>query len=294
MENEKLDLTVVVCSYNSEALIKDCLLSVKANNPKEIILVDANSKDRTVEIAGLLVDKILYDGGKGLGNARNIGLETAASTFISFVGPDNIMPAGSLKKMIEYLDKYDCAVVSAVTILRDTDSYLGWAQNIYRLAKERPGYTDVAGTPTLFKTELLKKYKYDTFMKNSDDTDLCERMARDGYKFAVSDAVVYEVGFTSLAAVCERWTRYGRGDCLFYKKFSKEWSVGRKIKSYCHPFFVDFLIPVGRLGFFRSIPIIPFLVFIVSLRYYGWLKTFVKSLSKKSAFRRGSDKENYV
>ena len=274
MKNEVLDLSVVVCTYNSEAMISDCLDSIRKNNPKEIILVDANSADKKKEIAEPFVDKILNDGGNGLGNARNMGLDAAKCKYITFVGPDNIMPEGSLKRMIEYLKEYKCSIVSAMTMLRDTDSYLGWAQNIYR-AKYTPGYKDVVGTPTLFETEVLKKYRYDPFMKNSDDTDLCTRMAMDGHKFAISDATVFEMGFTSIEAVLERWTRYGRGDYLFYKKYSKEWSIGRKFQSYCHPFLTDFLSTIKSTGVFKSLPIIPFLILITSLRYYGWLKTLV-------------------
>ena len=274
MKNEKLDLSVVVCTHNSEEMIKDCLDSIRKNNPKEIISVDANSIDKTKEIAEPFVDKILNDGGKGLGNARNMGIDAAKCKYIAFVGPDNIMPEGSLRRMIEYLNEYKYSIVSAITMLRDTDSYLGLAQNIYR-AKYTHGYKDVVGTPTLFETEVLKKYRYDPFMKNSDDTDLCTRMAMDGHKFAISDAIVFEMGFTSIEAVLERWTRYGRGDYLFYKKYSKEWNIWRKIQSYCHPFRTDFLSPIKSTGVFKSILIIPFLILITSLRYYGWLKTLL-------------------
>jgi len=280
MKNKILDITVVVCTYNSEAMISDCLESVRKNNPKEIILADANSTDKTREIAEPFADKILNDGGKGLGNARNMGLDAAKGKYIAFVGPDNIMPEGSLESMIEYLNEYRCSIVSAITMLRDTDSYLGWAQNIYR-AKYTPGYKDVVGTPTLFETEVLKRYRYDPFMKNSDDTDLCTRMAMDGHKFAISDAVVFEMGFTSMDAVLERWTRYGRGDFLFYTKYSKEWNFGRKIRSYCHPFCTDFLSPIKSTGLFKTLPIIPFLILITSLRYYGWLKTRIIYKNKK-------------
>jgi len=275
MKQKILDLSVIVCSYNCQLTIRSCLSSVKKNNPKELILVDAASTDKTCKIARPFVDKIINDKRKGLGNARNMGLAEAKGKYIVFVGPDNIMPSGSLKKMIVYLEKYNCSIVSAVTALKDTRSYLGWAQNIYRTVKYKPGYKSVVGTPSLFKTAVLRKYQYDPFMKNSDDTDLCERMIKDGHKFAISDALVFEKGFTSLEAVCERWTRYGRGDCLFYKKYFANWSYKRKIQSFCHPLFTDFLIPIRSAGFLKGILIAPFLILITFLRYYGWLTTII-------------------
>lgn len=273
MENGLADLSVIVCSYNCEEIIRGCLSSVKENNPKEIILVDAGSTDKTVEIAKPFADKIVNDTRKGLGNARNIGLDASVGKYIIFVGADNIMPKGSLIKMIEYFEKYKCATVSAITMLSETNTYLGWAQNIYRVKKYRPGYKDVVGTPTLFLRDTLKKYRYDVFMTNSDDTDLCTRMSKDGHKFAISDAICYEKGFASWEAVVDRWIRYGRGDCLYYKKYAKDWSIVRKLKSYRHPFMTDFIVPLKNSGFIKGIAIIPFLILITCLRYYGWLKT---------------------
>ena len=44
------DLTVTVCTLNEERNIADCLKSIKESYPEDIIVVDANSKDRTKEI----------------------------------------------------------------------------------------------------------------------------------------------------------------------------------------------------------------------------------------------------
>ena len=44
-------ITVTICTLNEEKNIKECLESIVKENPYEIILVDANSKDKTKEIA---------------------------------------------------------------------------------------------------------------------------------------------------------------------------------------------------------------------------------------------------
>ena len=54
--NNKVPLSVVVITKNEEANIKDCLESVKWAN--EIIVVDDNSTDNTVEIAQKYTDRI--------------------------------------------------------------------------------------------------------------------------------------------------------------------------------------------------------------------------------------------
>ena len=42
---------VIVCAKNEEKRIKNCLKSLKQNKVDEIILVDGNSADRTIEIS---------------------------------------------------------------------------------------------------------------------------------------------------------------------------------------------------------------------------------------------------
>jgi len=280
-----LDLTVVVCTYNAEKMIKDCLESVKANNPKKIILVDGGSTDATRAIAKDYVDEMIDDQAKGLANARNMGIDRATTKYVCFVGPDNVMPKDSLEKMIDYLELHDCSIVSAVTILRDVDSYWGWAQNIYRIRKYPAGYKDVVGTPTLFRTDVAKKYKYNPFMKNSDDTEICSRMAKDGLLFAIADTKCYEIGFDNLSSVVERWTRYGRGDYFFYCSQRNEWGFNRKIKSIFHPFIHDYWVPATRIKFSET-ACLPFLLFIVLLRYWGWLKSRLLHVERKTSVYR--------
>ena len=46
-----MKLSVVVCVRNEEDRLRDCLESVYKNKPDEVILVDGNSSDKTIEIA---------------------------------------------------------------------------------------------------------------------------------------------------------------------------------------------------------------------------------------------------
>ena len=76
--NYKNKISVVVCVKNEEKKIKNCLLSIKKNkNVKEIILVDGNSSDRTVDIAKLYVNKILLSKRKNLNEEYEIAINFA-------------------------------------------------------------------------------------------------------------------------------------------------------------------------------------------------------------------------
>ncbi len=271
-ETDTLDLTVVVCTKNVENMVVDALKSVVENQPKDILFIDGNSTDRTVELSKPFITRMLKDPGRGLAIARNLGVDNATTKYVSFVGPDNIMPKGSLRRMIEYMEEHKCSGVSTRTVLRDKGSYIGWAQDIYK-RKYTPGFKSVVGTPILFETEVIRKYKYNPFFTNSDDTDLCERMARDGHRFAIADVDCIEVGFTSLDFVLERWQRYGRGDCLFYTTYSGDWTFARKLKSWFHPFETEVIATFKQVKLWEFAAILPFLLFITGIRYFSWVRT---------------------
>jgi len=127
---------------------------------------------------------------------------------------------------------------------------------------------------------LAKEFKFDPYMRNSDDIEICTRMAKKGHKFAISDAICQEIGFDNFSSVVERWTRYGRGDCLFYCTAAPAWGIMRKLKSYAHPFVHDFWVPLKRMKL-SEYGALPFLVYIVLLRYYGWAVTAIREWQKK-------------
>ncbi len=269
------EISVVICTLNAANTIVECLESVKKNNPLEIILVDGRSKDRTVELAKPYANSIIYDKGKGLGAARNLGLDAAKGKYIVFVGPDNVMPARSLEELKRYLLEKKCAIVCPRTLLYDTTSYIGWAQNRYR-QKYTPGYKSVVGTPMFALRELLIRYQFDPAMTWSDDTDICERMARNGLRFAVTPTICYEIGSSGLTDVIHRWRMYGKGDYGFYKKYAPHWSIVRKLKSILHPLDTEIITTIKKIGIVQSIPILPFLMIILSSRYYGWINAWRK------------------
>ena len=117
-------------------------------------------------------------------------------------------------------------------------------------------------------------------MRWSDDADLCDRLRLSGHKFAISKSFVYEIGSEDIKSIIYRWKEYGRGDSKIYMKYSNVWNWKRKIKSYLHPFYVDLILPLINKPNLKKIIIIPFLFFITTIRYYGWLSNSLKPIDK--------------
>ena len=274
MNVKSKDVTVIICVRNGENTIKDCIESIILNKPFEIIVVDGNSNDRTIEICAKYEVKILKDEGIGLGNARNLGLKHVTSEYVYYVGPDNILEKNSIDSLVRYAEEKKWIGVSPlVEIHKSNCSYIGKSLNIYRRAKLYEGQRDIIGTPWLYKSSVLKNYYFNDKMNYSDDTELCSRLSKSNYKIGISNVLSYELGEDNFRELGLRWINYGNSDSEFYQKFKNEWGVYRKLISILSPLKKDFIkiIFSYRIYFYEKIYILPFLLFIIVIRYQGWI-----------------------
>lgn len=91
-------LSVVVLTHNDQDLIKACLESVKW--AEEVIIVDNNSTDNTVNIAKKYTDKVFADKGDDFSTRRNLGMEKSKGDWVLYVDSDERV-LDSLKSEIE-------------------------------------------------------------------------------------------------------------------------------------------------------------------------------------------------
>jgi glycosyltransferase involved in cell wall biosynthesis len=85
-------VSAVVITYNEEHNISDCLEALKWVG--EIVIVDANSQDRTIDLCRKFTDKIHRRSWPGFGPQKNFGIDQAISDWILIVDADErITPA---------------------------------------------------------------------------------------------------------------------------------------------------------------------------------------------------------
>ena len=267
------DVSVVMCTKDTVATIEACLRAVLANRPGELIVVDGLSTDGTCEVAGEYASRVVSDGGKGLAFARNLGLETATKRYVAYVGPDNILQPGTLDRMVLEKERNGWVGVSAVTRILNPADYLSWCMDKYKAIRFSPGERSVIGTPTLFDRDILSRFRFDPDLTSSDDADLCARLTRVGYRLGIADVVVYEIGTCSLRNVLKRWLWYGQSDAEYYWKYSDQWTKRRKLFSLSHPLRSELLKPGWAAVRGGDLLIIPFLLLITAIRYFGWARS---------------------
>lgn len=107
-------ISVIVPMYNAEKYIEQCIDSIEEQTYEnlEIILVDNNSSDNTLNIAKHKAErdsriKILSCKKQGVSATRNVGLNFSHGHYISFVDSDDILAPNTYEDSISALIKYD-------------------------------------------------------------------------------------------------------------------------------------------------------------------------------------------
>ncbi|PVX27474.1 MAG: hypothetical protein CW716_02130 [Candidatus Bathyarchaeum sp.] len=96
-------LTVVVAAYNEEEGIVPTLCELKeVLNKPNLLVVDGNSSDRTLELAKDLGAEIVIQRGKGKGSAISQGLDqlNGDTLYVALTDADYTYPAKHIKEMI--------------------------------------------------------------------------------------------------------------------------------------------------------------------------------------------------
>ena len=113
------DLSVLVCTYECEAFIVECLDAVVANTPGhrlEIIVADNDSGDATVAVVRAAhPDVTVIEMGRnaGFAAANNAALAVAGGRHVILLNPDTVVQPGALDTMIEALDaRADVGIVA--------------------------------------------------------------------------------------------------------------------------------------------------------------------------------------
>ena len=99
-------LSVIIITANEEKNIRECLESVKWCD--EIILVDSESTDKTVDIAKEYTDKIFIRKWEGYASQKRFALEQASNEWVLSIDADERVSKGLKEEIIQLLtDKPD-------------------------------------------------------------------------------------------------------------------------------------------------------------------------------------------
>ena len=121
-----MGLSIVIVSWNTRALLSQCLASVYANPPGcefDVWVVDNASADGSAAMVRERFPSVrVIDSGENLGFARgsNRGAMQFTGAHVLFLNPDTVVKPGALNAMVEFLQaNRDVGVAGALLLNAD-------------------------------------------------------------------------------------------------------------------------------------------------------------------------------
>ena len=102
-----MKITVIIPALNEEKLLPATLERIKHLNrpPDEIVVVDGESTDKTVEIAKSSGARVVVGHRRTIGYARQVGLEAASGDAVAYTDADTLPPLNWLNQIETTLTK---------------------------------------------------------------------------------------------------------------------------------------------------------------------------------------------
>lgn len=131
-EDIRKRVSVVICAKNEEQSIGQIIEHTKPYST-EIIVVDGNSSDKTVQIAKSLGSKVIRDSGKGKGDGIKAGIREASKEIIVFMDADGSHNPDDIPKLIAPILRDEAEHVTGSRSLGGSEELHGTLENCLRM-----------------------------------------------------------------------------------------------------------------------------------------------------------------
>lgn len=255
-----LDVSVIIVSYNTRELLRECLESLHSAGDyptREIIVVDNASSDGSAAMVAECFPKarlIANADNRGFGAACNQGLDLAVGRYALILNADIRAVGDALARLTQFMDAHPDAQVCGGQ-LRYPDGRVQpscareltlWAVFCEQsmLAKLFPrtrlfgGYwrtewdfSSTIETEQVMGACMMLRRPFprfdEAYFLYCEDTDLCYRVRRAGGKiYYVHDAVfVHHLGASGESQRAEMVIYYNRGKARYFRKFHGAWQA---------------------------------------------------------------------
>lgn len=217
-------VSVVVCAYNAEETVGECLESLeKLEYPDyEVVVVDDGSSDATAEIAEGYPVRLVSGGRLGLSGARNLGMESASGDVVAYIDADAKADPDWLAYLALALEAPDAAGAGGPNVAPPDDPPV--AQCVacspgrpvhVLLDNERAEH--VPGCNMAFWKDRLKEASgFDpVYRAAGDDADVCWKLQDRGYDIRFHpSALVWHRHRATVRGFWRQQLGYGKAEAL--------------------------------------------------------------------------------
>ncbi|HSG40398.1 MAG TPA: glycosyltransferase family 2 protein [Thermoanaerobaculia bacterium] len=248
-------MAVAIVNHDTRELLRDCLASVRAESPAEVVVADTGSSDGSAEMVRRDFPEavLLADGGNpGFGAAANRAVAACSSPFVLLLNADTRVGAGTLQALAGHLRRNPRAAVVGPRLANPDGSlqvscfpFLGTLQ---LMLEKTPAARWLARVPVLRNRWLLSCSGHDrsrvvpwvlgaamairreafeaiggfdpSYFMYSEEIDLCYRFKAAGWEvhFTPAGLVVHVGGASTGQRRPEMAVRQVASSKLFYRR----------------------------------------------------------------------------
>lgn len=207
-------LSIIIPAYNEARHIKACLdaIAAQTETPDEVIVVDNNSTDRTVEIAGSYpFVTIVNENKQGIVHARNCGFNATKTDIIGRIDADSILPVDWVARIKDFYANADHFAHYAYTgggffYNKPLPGVSAWIQSQFAFRANRliMGHYILFGSNMAMPRHLWETVKKDMCLRNDihEDLDLSIHLHRHQYKITYHADMVVGIEMRRVSPEC--------------------------------------------------------------------------------------------
>lgn len=234
-------VSVVIPVYQAEQEIARCLASVfNQTYPRdlfEVVIVNNGSTDRTAEVARGFPVRIVDEPRRGVGCARQCGVDQARGELVAFTDSDCIADTRWLEALVARFDREPglCGV-GGYLATHDPQAPIQFYIAEHNLLSQEEALEErafsapfiITANALFVRSKIVEAGGFDPRCAISgEDADLCWRMADRGGRLAFApDALVYHRHRATVRAFCRWMYRYGMGTVYLLKKHRRRYGIG--------------------------------------------------------------------
>lgn len=235
MKQATIKISVVIPVYNEERLIGHCLDALHAQTvpPYEIVIVDNNSTDKTIEIAKQhTLVRVVNETQQGITYARTTGFNAASGEVIARLDADSIVKPDWIEKLTNIFSNKSIDAVTGNAAVAELSPrgrfWIRWYYKCFRAWHQR----NIRISPVLYgfnsalrKTawESAKRHTTDGDHTISEDLDVTLALLKEGYALHYDPSLLVKCHVLRSLSL-EKARRYYRTDGHTLKKYQ----VGNK------------------------------------------------------------------
>ncbi len=199
----RLLVSILIPTYNEERYIGQTLKSISqlehGNFDIEVIVIDANSTDKTLRVVKEFNVNSISIERRGIGYARQMGLNKARGDIVAFTDADTVVPAQWLVRIVQELCKPSVAGVYGHFDIIDGwwvyRYFVNYVQRFILLVVSRFNMHISPGQNIAFwRKKAIKMGGFDTSLTIFEDIDLMTKLSKTGTVKYIPDLLVKSSG----------------------------------------------------------------------------------------------------